>query len=73
MHINHDDIVALATDTEQTNRNDALLASMDREIVGLWSQVRRIIFCMKREMEDGSEEDMRIVVVGNFRRRVFFH
>lgn len=42
MHINHDDIVALATDSEQANRNDQLLSSMDREIVSLWSQVRNL-------------------------------
>lgn len=41
MHINHDDIVALATDSEQANRNDQLLSGMDREIVSLWSQVRK--------------------------------
>ena len=42
MHINHDDIVALAThEADQANRNDALLATMDREIVSLLCQVRK--------------------------------
>lgn len=40
MHINHDDIVTLAYDADQVNRNNDLLASMDREIVAHWSQVR---------------------------------
>uniref|UniRef100_A0A1B0GKG5 Dna-binding protein n=1 Tax=Lutzomyia longipalpis TaxID=7200 RepID=A0A1B0GKG5_LUTLO len=39
MHINHDDIVALANpDNDQANRNDELLGAMDREIVSLWCQ-----------------------------------
>lgn len=45
MHINHDDIVALANpDNDQANRNDELLATMDREIVSLWCQVRIELF-----------------------------
>lgn len=41
IYINHDDIVALACpdNNGQTNRNDDLLASMDREISSLLSQV----------------------------------
>lgn len=39
IYINHDDIVALAC-PEQANRSDDLLASMDREINALLTQVR---------------------------------
>lgn len=52
MYINHDDIVALAcpdNESANSNRNDDLLASMDREISTLLSQVCRffkyIFFC----------------------------
>lgn len=41
MYINHDDIVALACpENGQVNRSDDLLASMDREVNSLLSQVR---------------------------------
>lgn len=43
MYINHDDIVALAcpeNNSGPNNRNDDLLASMDREMSSLLSQVR---------------------------------
>lgn len=39
MYINHDDIVSLAQ-PENANRNDDLLANMDREMSSLLSQVR---------------------------------
>lgn len=46
MYINHDDIVALACpdNNGQSNRNDDLLASMDREISSLLSQVSDSFF-----------------------------
>lgn len=41
MYINHDDIVALATQAnDPKNRSDELLTSMDREISSLMTQVR---------------------------------
>lgn len=44
MHINHDDIVALAG---SSNNQDELLSNMDREIVALLSQVSKLnwIYC----------------------------
>lgn len=42
IYINHDDIVSLAC-PEQANRSDDLLASMDREINALLTQVCKII------------------------------
>lgn len=46
MYINHDDIVALAcpeNNSGPNNRNDDLLASMDREMSSLLSQVRHFL------------------------------
>jgi hypothetical protein len=42
MYINHDDVVKLANQAQNpsNNPNDDLLASMDREVVSLYSQVR---------------------------------
>lgn len=50
MYINHDDVVQLATQSKLAipssnteNRNNDLLASMDREIVSLWSHVSSLL------------------------------
>ncbi|GAB0088161.1 REST corepressor [Sergentomyia squamirostris] len=60
MHINHDDIVALANpDNDQVNRNDELLATMDREIVSLWCQIqqnKQTVSSLKRKNSDSSED-----------------
>lgn len=51
MYINHDDVVQLATQSKLAlpsvsteNRPNDLLASMDREIVSLWSHVSSLRF-----------------------------
>ncbi|XP_055700263.1 REST corepressor 1 isoform X1 [Phlebotomus papatasi] len=60
MHINHDDIVALANpDNDQANRNDELLATMDREIVSLWCQIqqnKQTVSSLKRKNSDSSDD-----------------
>ncbi|XP_037914688.1 REST corepressor 2 isoform X2 [Hermetia illucens] len=56
MHINHDDIVALAG---SSNNQDELLSNMDREIVALLSQVqqnKQVVSSLKRKNSDSIEE-----------------
>lgn len=63
MHINHDDIVALATN----NNQDELLANTDREIISLLSQVqqnKQSISSLKRKISESSE-DLRPIDTGN--------